>query len=158
MYVPGSLECPGRRQGHLRGLSHPNRFRSRFHLAYGRCGESLRGEVVCGRTQKWLLLSSEIAPGSYDPSSVIVIDKRNRGRTTPSSSQPARPDRCPKSSRPNSGIDTMPSYEKPSSTANIMLSSMSDKRSCIVVVASRGGSEGQSRSSTRWRSRHSVYI
>ena len=34
----------------------------------------------------------------------------------------------------------MPSYERPSSTAEIMLSSMSDKRSGIVLITSNDGS------------------
>lgn len=60
-----------------------------------------------------------------------------------SRSKPARLDRYSTSSKPVSGTDTMPSYEKPSSTAATMLDNIYDTW-FVILFASRDEGEGKS--------------
>ena len=69
---------------------------------------------------------SEIDPRSQATLSVHAAGERNGGRTAPLPSQSLILGLCLASSRPMAGIDTIPSYEKPSSTAEVMPSSMND--------------------------------
>lgn len=74
----------------------------------------------------------------------------DRGPTTLSRSEPARPDRCRTSSKPISGIDTMPSYEKPASTAPIMVSNIYDVWFAILLVSKdESGENGEDREAGR---------
>ena len=93
-----------------------------------------------------LLCASEPLSESHDPWSVIVVlvGRRNRGRTATLLAQLARPGRWPASSRPVSGTDTMPSYENPTFTAVTMLPSRSNASLSDMAPASGGdGSKGE---------------
>ena len=93
-----------------------------------------------------LSCASEPQSESHHPWSAIVVlvGRRNKGRTAPLLARLVRPGRCPASSKPVSGTDTMPSYENPTFTAVTMLPSKSNASLSDMAPASGGnGSRGE---------------